>query len=99
MTKSKESQSSLWRTVSTTLMGMVVTGISAWLVFGQGSVGREEVARMIAAESPYVADRNAIAERLDANGKLLERIASDVGQIKIEQARMIEQLASKRVSE
>jgi len=43
--------------VAATLMGVVVTGGSAWLVFGQKAIGREEVARMIASESPYIADR------------------------------------------
>jgi hypothetical protein len=65
-----------------TLMGVVATGLSAWLAFGQKAVTREEVSRMITAESPYIADRRVIADRLDSNMRLLEKISTDVNQIR-----------------
>ena len=82
----------LWRTAAAALLGVVLTGLSAWLLVGQKAVGREEVMQMIAAESPYVADRRAIEERLDQNSRLLARLVSDVNEIKIEQAKLIERI-------
>jgi len=87
-----------WRTAAAALMGIVSTGIAAWLLVGQKAVGREEVMQMIAAESPYVADRRAIEERLDQNNRLLTRLVSDVSEIKIEQARLIERVEALAVN-
>jgi len=88
------SEEGLWRTAAAALLGIVATGLSAWLLVGQKAVGREEVMQMIAAESPYVADRRAIEERLDQNSRLLTRLVSDVGEIKVEQARLVERVES-----
>ena len=89
---SSPDSSAVWRTISATLLSALVTGISAWLVFGQGSVDREAVSRMIASESPYIADKRAISERLESNGRLLEKVAADVAMIRIEQARLMEKV-------
>jgi len=91
----------VWRTLSAALLGVLFAGTAAWLLVGQKAVGREEVERMIAAESPYITDRRAIQERLEANSLLLARIAADIGEIKVEQARLaerIEALTGKRTA-
>jgi hypothetical protein len=82
----------VWKTIALTLIGVVVSGSSAWLVFGQRAVGREEVAQMIAVQSPYLEDRKSIAEALEANNRILDRIAADVQSLKVEQARLIERI-------
>lgn len=89
--KTQES-AAFWKAVAMALISAVVSGASAWLVFGEGTVGREEVSKMILTESPYIADRRLIADRLEANTKLLEKISADVAGLKVEEARLSEKV-------
>lgn len=81
-----------WKTIAVTLLGALVTGASAWLVFGQGAVTREEAARMVVEQSPYIADRKLILETLATNSRVLEKVSENVNAIKIEQVRLSERL-------
>ncbi len=87
-----ETTHSIWKVLAVALLGIVVTGASAWMVFDQGVVSREEVSQMIERESPYLADRLVLRETLQANSETLRRVAADVNAIKVEQARLGERV-------
>jgi hypothetical protein len=52
-----------WRNVViTALTSMVLTGLGAWMAWGQKAVSRDEVARMIETQGPYIEDRAMVRE-------------------------------------
>lgn len=83
---------SFWKVIAISLMGVVVTGASAWMVLDQGIVNRDEISLMISRESPYAAERQMVTETLKTNSELLNRVAADVNSIKVEQARLSERV-------
>ncbi len=92
MRPARDNYQSVWKVLAIALLGVVATGASAWMVFDQGVVGREEVSRMIVEESPYQSERLIIRETLEANNEMLKKVAADVNEIKIEQARLGERV-------
>ncbi len=78
----------LWRTAAVTFAGMLATGISAWLVFAQQVVTREEVIHMIARETPYLEDRKAIQEALSRNGEAINRMGTEIEKLRGQQCRL-----------
>jgi hypothetical protein len=77
-----------WKTFTFTLAGMLATGISAWLVFAQQAVTRNEVVHLISRETPYLEDRKAIQEALARNHEGLNRLREDIDCLRIQQYRM-----------
>ncbi len=92
MRPARQRSDTIWKSLAIALFGIVATGASAWMVFDQGVVGREEVSRMIAEQSPYLTDRQIVRETLEANSEMLKKIAADVNSIKVEQARLGERV-------
>ncbi len=78
----------LWRTVAATFAGMLVTGISAWLVFAQQAVTRQEVIHMIGRETPYLEDRRSIQESLSRNGEAITRMGGEIEKLRGQQCRL-----------
>lgn len=85
---SSEQANGIWRTVAAACVGMLATGISAWLVFAQQAVTREEVIHMIARETPYLEDRKAIQETLSRNSEAVTRMGVEIGKLRDQQSRM-----------
>ena len=92
MRQGRDNDHSAWKVLAIALLGVVATGASAWMVFDQGVVGREEVSRMIAEQSPYLADRLIIRQTLEANSEMLKKVAVDINAIKVDQARLGERV-------
>lgn len=84
--------SSLWKTIAVALIGIVATGASAWMVFDQNVVSREEVSRMIAIESDWRTEREVVLQVLGESKIMLKQVAEDVTKVKVEQARLTERV-------
>lgn len=78
----------LWRAAAATFAGMLATGISAWLVFAQQAVTREEVIHMIGRETPYLEDRKSIQESLSRNGEAINRMSAEIEKLRGQQYRL-----------
>lgn len=61
-----------------TLIAALVIG---WLTVGRWAVGREEVAEMIAAGTPYVAERQALHNSVETNTQRIDRLAEQLREI------------------
>ncbi len=78
----------MWRIATATFAGMLATGISAWLVFAQQAVTREEVIHMIERETPYLEDRKSIQEALSRNGEAIGRMTAEIERLRGQQCRL-----------
>lgn len=63
---------SLWQTLCGVLSSMLLTGASAWLVFGQDKVTRGELRTYVQEQSPWVLDRGAIHVTLTQTRETLD---------------------------
>lgn len=81
-------QGGIWRTATVTLAGILVTGLSAWLLFAQEAVTRDEVIHLIQRETPYLEDRKSIQESLERNHESFLRMADEIDLIRTQQMRM-----------
>ncbi|GMV65072.1 MAG: hypothetical protein AMXMBFR75_08740 [Candidatus Hinthialibacteria bacterium] len=82
------SQGGIWKAAAATLAGMLATGLSAWLLFAQEAVTRDEVLHFIQRETPYIEDRKAIQESLVRNHESILRMADEIVLIRAQQMRM-----------
>lgn len=94
-----ESANTHWRSLTVSLMGLIVGGVTTWTLFAGGTVSRDEVARMIEKETPYLADRKAIQESLARTEDSLRRLSSQVELLMRQQVRLesrLDQMLSQR---
>ena len=54
-----------WRTLAITLLGMVVTGVSAWLVMGRDNINRHEFTELRVEFTQSINKLDGTVRRLD----------------------------------
>lgn len=66
----------IWQYIATTSMGIIVSGISFWLLIAKNIVTKEEVKHMIEHQSPYVNDKQFIMEKLATHKEMQTQFAN-----------------------
>ena len=61
----------LYRIATYVMAGIVVTGITAWLTFGQDKVTRQELTQARGEDRRYVQELKGTVDRLDINVRRL----------------------------
>lgn len=70
------------------LSGIVIAGVSFWLIGAKDFVQRAEVSEMIKKEGPYVEDKGVLKDKLQQNTDAITRLTNSVQEMAKEQARM-----------
>ena len=60
-----------YKTATIALLGIVITGISGWLMFGQDKVTRQELTQARGEDRRYVQELKGTVDRLDINVRRL----------------------------
>jgi len=56
------------------LVGIVLTGAAAWMVFGQDKVTREEMLDYVQHQAPWIMERGTIGEHIKTNSQNIHRL-------------------------
>ena len=98
--------SGVWKVVAIALLGVVVSGLGAWLTFAKdapdrgevstmierGATQEPEVRRIVIEASPYVRDRGVIKKSIDDLEAQVDSIDNRVDGLRTEQTRLIERI-------
>lgn len=64
-----------WENIATTCVGIIVTMVGFWVIFGRNVPTKAEVINLIETQSPYMHDRQFIMERLNSNKEIQSAFA------------------------
>jgi hypothetical protein len=76
MSLSPETTSHFWQILATTSITVIVTLIGFWAGIMRNMVTKSDVAHMLETQSPYLADRQFIMERLASNKETQAALSS-----------------------
>lgn len=78
--------------LATTLAGSMLTGVAAWLVFGQDKVDRDEMVTYVQTQSPWVMQRGEIQASVKHNSDQLKDLQASVQTlVDVQHALLVEQ--------
>lgn len=79
----------LWKAVSTTLAGILVTGAAAWLVFGQDKITRDELIEYVSLYTPWQVERGEVIAEIAANAKAIGDLQTIVTHLASQQGNLL----------
>lgn len=85
-----------WKTVATSLLSILISAFSFWMLHGQYLATRieaQEISKQVLRESPYAQDRALLMEIANRNSKVMEDTSRKVGELQVQVGKLETQVA------